>query len=127
MTNRRGMTLIEVMIALTILATAMLALAGFMGKFAKTVAASDVKNTASELASQRLEEIKTAPRYSMIDSAYPGIVAMSAPYDGYTRQTLVTHTGGTSSDLYDYKTVTVIVSNPRLRSPVKRTTVIAAY
>lgn len=124
---RKGMTLIEVMMAVTILATAMLSIAGFMGKFARIVATGDVKNTANELASQRLEEIKNAPRYSSIDTLYPGTVAMSTPYTGYSRQTLVTHTGGGSADLHDYKTITVIVSNPRLSAPIKRTTIVAAF
>ncbi|HEY7898283.1 MAG TPA: prepilin-type N-terminal cleavage/methylation domain-containing protein [Gemmatimonadaceae bacterium] len=125
--TRKGMTLIEVMMAVTILATAMLGIAGFMGKFAHIVAVSDVKNTANELASQRLEEIKNSPRYSAIDTLYPGTVALASPYLGYTRKTLVTHTGGGSADLYDYRTVTVTVSNPRLDAPIKRTTIIAAY
>jgi prepilin-type N-terminal cleavage/methylation domain-containing protein len=124
---RKGMTLIEVMMAVTILATAMLSIAGFMGKFAHIVAVSDVKNTANELASQRLEEIKNAPRYSAIDTLYPGTVPLTTPYTGFSRQTLVTHTGGGASDLYDYKTVTVLVTNPRLDAPIKRTTVIAAF
>ena len=119
--------LIEVMIAITILATAMLSIAGFMGKFAHMVAISDVKNTANELASQRLEEIKNAPRYSAIDTLYPGTVPLAAPYVGYTRKTLVTHTGGDSTATYDYRTVTVIVTNPRLATPIKRTTIIAAF
>lgn len=125
--TRKGMTLIEVMMAVTILATAMLSIAGFMGKFARIVATSDVKNTANELASQRLEEIKNAPRYAAIDTLYPGTVAMSTPYTGYSRQTLVTHTGGGPADLYDYKTITVVVSNSRLSTPIKRTTIIAAF
>ena len=124
---RKGMTLIEVMMAVTILATAMLSIAGFMGKFAHIVAVSDVKNTANELASQRLEEIKNTPRYSAIDTLYPGTVPLTTPYTGFSRQTLVTHTGGGASDLYDYKTVTVLVTNPRLGAPIKRTTIIAAF
>ncbi|MEO9045938.1 MAG: prepilin-type N-terminal cleavage/methylation domain-containing protein [Gemmatimonadaceae bacterium] len=125
--TRKGMTLIEVMIAVTILSTAMLGIAGFMGKFAHIVAVSDVKNTASEIASQRLEEIKNAPRYSAIDTLYPGTTTMATPYVGYTRTTIVSHTGGGASDLYDYKTVTVTVANSRLDVPVKRTTIIAAF
>jgi Tfp pilus assembly protein PilV len=121
------MTLVEVVMALTILATAMLSIASFMGKFARIVAVSDVKNTANELASQRLEEVKNAPRYAAIDTLYPGTVALAAPYVGYTRRTQITHTGGGASDLYDYKTVTVTVSNPRLGTPIKRTTMIAAF
>ncbi|HEY5087461.1 MAG TPA: prepilin-type N-terminal cleavage/methylation domain-containing protein [Gemmatimonadaceae bacterium] len=125
--TRKGMTLIEVMIAVLILATATLSIAGFMAKFARMVASSDVKNTATELASMRLEQIKNAPRYSAIDTLYPGTVAMASPYVGYTRQTLVTHTGGDSTAKYDYKTVTVIVTNARLGTPIKRTTIIAAF
>jgi Tfp pilus assembly protein PilV len=121
------MSLIEVMIAVTILATATLGIAGFMGKFAHIVAVSDVRNTANELASQQLETVKNSPRYSAIDTLYPGTVSLSTPYVGYKRQTLVTHTGGGSADLYDYKTVTVVVSNPRLDAPIKRTTIVAAY
>lgn len=125
--TRKGMTLIEVMIAIIILATAALSLAGFMAKFARAVAVSDVKNTAIELASEQLENAKNAPQYSSLDSAMSGIVAMNTPYSGFTRQTMVSHTGGGPSDLYDYKTVTVIVTNPRLPAPVKRTTIIAAF
>lgn len=121
------MTLIEVIISITILAIATLSIAGFMGKFARIVAVSDVKNTANELATQRLEQIKNAPRYSAIDTLYPGTQALASPYIGYTRQTLVTHTGGGSSDLYDYRTITVVVSNPRLSAPIKRSTMIAAF
>ncbi len=126
-TARSGMTLIEVMMAVTILATAMLSIASFMGKFARIAAVSDVKNTANELASQRLEEIKNAPRYTAIDTLYPGTVAMATPYVGYSRKTQVTHTGGGASDFYDYKTITVTVSNPRLATPIKRTTMVAAF
>jgi len=124
---RKGMTLIEVMIAVTILSTAMLGIAGFMGKFAHIVAVSDVKNTANEIASQRLEEIKNAPRYSAIDTLYPGTTNMTTPYVGYTRTTVVSHTGGGSADFYDYKTVTVTVANSRLETPIKRTTIIAPF
>lgn len=124
---RGGMTLIEVMMAITILASAMLGIALFMARFAHNVATSDVRNTASELASQRLEDVKTSPRYAAIDTLYPGTVSLSTPYAGYTRTTIVTHTGGTAPALYDYRTVTVIVKNGRMPVPVKRSTIIAAF
>ncbi len=124
---REGMTLIEVMIAITILATAMLSIAAFMAKFAHAVAISDVRNTASEIASQALEQAKTSPRYSAIDSLYAGTTNLVAPYVGYSKTMIVTRTGGTAPALYDYKTLTVIVNNSRLDAPVKRSTIIAAY
>lgn len=125
---RAGMTLIEVIMALTILATAMLSIAVYMTKFAQVVSASDVKATANEIAADQIETVKGAPRYTAIDSApYVGTVSMTGAYAGYTRKTFVTHTGGGAADFYDYKTVTVVVDNPRLSSSVKKTDIIAAY
>ncbi|MGI8548158.1 MAG: type IV pilus modification PilV family protein [Gemmatimonadaceae bacterium] len=125
--TRDGMPLIEVMMAITILAIAMLSIAVFMGKFAHVVAVSDVRNTASELASQRLEEVKTSPRYSAIDTLYPGTANLTSPYAGFSVTTTVARTGGTASAFYDYKTITVVVNNGRLDAPIKRSTIIAAY
>ncbi len=125
--RRDGMTLVEVMIAITILATAMLAIAAFMAKFAHAVAVSDVRNTASELASQRLEDVKTSPRYSAIDSLFPGTSNLTGTNAGYSVKTMVARTGGTAAAVYDYKTITVVVSNARLDAPIKRSTIIAAY
>ena len=125
---RRGMTLIEVMIAITILAVAMLSIAAYMTKFAQSIGSSDVKATANEIAADQIENVKGAPRYTAIDSTpYVGTVNMTGAYVGYTRKTLVSHTGGGAADFYDYKTVTVTVSNPRLSSSVKKTDIIAAF
>ena len=121
------MTLVEVIVALVIISTSMIMISVYMSKFAQLILASDVKATAEDIAASQIENAKTAPRYSAIDTMYAGTVAMSSPYTGYTRQTLVTHTGGRATDLYDYKTVTVIVTNNRLSSPVKKTDIIAAF
>jgi prepilin-type N-terminal cleavage/methylation domain-containing protein len=125
--KRKGMTLIEVMMALTILAGAMLSIAAYMTKFSKSISSSDVKATANEIAADQIENVKGAPRYGAIDSLYAGTTAMTGSYTGYTRKTLVTRTGGGPADFYDYKTVTVIVTNARLSSPVKKTDIIAAF
>lgn len=125
---RDGMTLIEVIIAITILATAMLSIAAYMTKFAQAVGSSDVKATANEIAADQIETVKGAPRYTAIDSTpYVGTVNMTGAYVGYTRTTMVTHTGGGPADFYDYKTITVVVNNSRLSSSVKKTDIIAAY
>jgi len=121
------MTLIEVMIALTILTTAMLSMAAYMTRFARTIAVSDVRATADELATSQIERVKGAPRYSAIDSMYAGTQTLTGIYQGYTVTTAVTRTGGGSSDFYDYKTVTVTVANARLAGPVRKTTVIAFF
>jgi hypothetical protein len=48
-------------------------------------------------------------------------------HPGFTRQTLVTHTGGLPPSRDDYKTVTVIVTKPTLLTPAKKTTIIAVF
>ena len=117
---RRGMTLVEVILSLVIISAAMISISAYMAKFAQGIIASDVKATAEDIAATQIESAKTAPRYTAIDTLYPGTVAMPAPYTGYTRQTIVTHTGGGPADLYDYKTVTVIVTQSRLQTLVGR-------
>jgi len=127
MTTRKGLTLIEVMMALTILACAMLSMASYLTKFARTVASADVLATANEIAADQLESVKAAPRYAAIDTLYPGTTAMTGAYTGYTRVTKVSHTGGGATDLYDYRTITVAVTNSRLTKPVVKTSIIAAF
>jgi len=124
---RKGLTLIEVMMALTILACAILSMAAYLTKFARTVASADVLATANEIAADRLEAVKASPRYAAIDSLYTGTSALTGSYQGYTRVTTVTHTGGGNADLYDYRTVTVTVTNARLSKPVSKTSIIAAF
>jgi Tfp pilus assembly protein PilV len=121
------MTLVEVIVALVILSAAMISISAYMAKFAQGILTSDVKSTAEDIAATQIEAAKASPRYSLIDTVYPGTVSMPAPYTGFTRQTLVTHTGGGAADLYDYKTITVIVTHTRLSTPVKKSDIIAAF
>jgi prepilin-type N-terminal cleavage/methylation domain-containing protein len=125
--SRSGMTLVEVLIAIVILSTALLSISAYMMKLAQTISQSDVKGAANEIAADQIETVKTAPRYVAIESLYVATTTMPSPYVGFTRQTLVTHTGGGATDLYDYKTITVIVTNKRLATPVKKTDIIAAF
>ena len=126
--GRAGMTLIEVMISLVIVTGAILSLSAYMTRFARAVTSSDLKSTANELASSRIEEVKNAPRYTAIDSMYGKSESFTEKrYSGFTRRTVVSHTGGGPADFYDYKTITVIVQNPHMSRPVRKTSVIAAF
>lgn len=125
---KKGMTLIEVLLALTIVATAMLSIAAYMTRFARTVATSDFKEVANELAASRIEEIKNAPRYSAIDSMYAKTESFSTSrYKGFSRQTMVARKGGGNADFDDYKTITVVVRSSHLNAPVRKTSIIAAF
>ena len=48
-------------------------------------------------------------------------------YPKFTRQTLVERVGGGPTDLVDYKIITVLVSTPALKIPVKKTTIISDF
>jgi prepilin-type N-terminal cleavage/methylation domain-containing protein len=127
--DRAGMTLIEVIIAIVILSGALLSMGGFVTKFAHTVSMTDLRGIAAELAADRIETVKAATAYSSIDSIYartesPGSIA---GYPKFTRRTIVQRVGGGGTDLVDYKIVTVVVTEPALKVPVKKTTIISDF
>ncbi len=127
--QRAGFSLPEVIVALAILTAALLGLALFVSRMAHATSDSRLLGTADELVTNRIEAIKAITNYASIDTcagtetSIPG----SASYKGFTRQTLISHVGGGVADSVDYRIVTVIVNNPVLPSPVKKTTAIAAF
>lgn len=124
---RRGMTLVEVMVALTLLATVLLSLGAFGVRLARLTTNGRAMGTAQQLAADRLEAVKGAPKYGQIESLFQATEATVPGYPGFKRQTVVTHVGGTASDTIDYRVVTVIVTAKRLTTPVRKTTIIAPY
>lgn len=126
---RAGFSLVEVIVALGLLTVVLLGLALFVSNMAHNTSDSRLLGTASELAANRLETIKSATDYASIDTfavketSIPG----SSTYAGFVRQTYVQHVGGAVSDSVDYRIVTVVVSNPAMSDTVKKTTAIAAF
>jgi Tfp pilus assembly protein PilV len=120
------MTLIETLIAVSILATAMIGMAQFMAKFAHATKTSAVQAGSLDLATQRIDSVMHSPTYAAIDSmaAVETVIADSTTYQ---RQTIVQHVGGGPSDTQDYRIVTVAVTPPGGISPTRKTTVIAAF
>jgi prepilin-type N-terminal cleavage/methylation domain-containing protein len=127
MENRRGMTLIEVMIALVMLSTVMLGMGAFMAQYGHAVGTSSAKATARELVAERLEYVKGATQYPSIEANYGGVETSVPGAPGFTRRTLVMRVGGKPGDQFDHKVITVIVNGPGLDKPVKKTSVIAAF
>ncbi len=120
---RRGMTLIEVMLAIGILVGSMIGLAEFGRRFTKANTRSSLATRATDAAVDQLERVKSERNYATVDS-YAGSVALTGIYQGFTQVTQVTRTNNASRD---YKTVTVTVSHPALTASVKKTTAIAAF
>ena len=125
--SRKGLTLVEVIVALSILGGVLLALGMFSARLSQSTSASRIRITAAQLASDRLETVKGAPRYSAIESLYVATEAVIAGSPGYTRRTWVTRVGGAAADTIDYKIVTVQVANTNLTGNVRKTTVIAPF
>ncbi len=124
---RSGLTLVEVIVALSILGSVMLGLGLFSVRLSQQTTSSRMRVTAAQLTAERLEVVKASPRYSAIESLYVATEATLTGYPHYSRQTWVTHVGGQVTDTIDYKIVTVQVTNSQLAGPVRKTTVIAPY
>jgi len=121
------MTLVEIIIALTILAVVILGMGQFVFNYSRTERQSEARTLAVFLADQRLSEIRASPNYSGMDSTY-GVAEGTIPgYPGYQRTTTIVHTGGPRPTFVnDFKTITVTVSSPALSAPVSKTVVVAA-
>jgi prepilin-type N-terminal cleavage/methylation domain-containing protein len=124
---RRGLTLVEVVVALAILGSVMLGLGLFSVRLSQATSASRLRVTAAQLVSDRLEQIKGAPRYTAIESLYVATEATVPNNLAYARRTWVTRVGGAATDTIDYKIITVQVTNPQLTGSVRKTTVIAPF
>jgi Tfp pilus assembly protein PilV len=120
------MTLFEVMIALVILGLVMLGMGSFVVRFVRGTRTASTVSTALDLVNDRIEAVKGAPTYAAIDTM-ARTEASVAGYPGFTRVTMVTHTGGGSSAVVDYRAVTVTCTGPGMTSPVKKSTFIAKF
>lgn len=125
--RRRGMTLVEVLIAIVLLAGVLLAMGRFSGSLARTTGTARITATATQLVADRLETVKSSPRYTAVESLYVAIESNVAGFPGYSRQTSVTRIGGQPTDSIDYKIVTVEVSNGSLPKSVRKSTIIAPF
>jgi Tfp pilus assembly protein PilV len=121
------MTLVEIIIALTILAVVVLGMGQFVFNYSRTERQSEARTLAVFLADQRLSEIRASPNYSGLDSTYGVAEGTIAGYPSYQRTTTIVHTGGPRPTyVNDYKTITVTVTSPALSAPVTKTVVVAA-
>jgi prepilin-type N-terminal cleavage/methylation domain-containing protein len=122
MSNRRGFSLIEVMVALVILSIVLLGLGRFVASFLHTVGTTTTKTAATEAASGYMAAIQADPTYPL-PAIYAGTVTGIGSYPNMKRVTTTTRVNSGGSD---YTTVTVRVTEPTLRDTVNITTVVAA-
>ena len=124
------MTLVEVILAIVILSGTMLGLGNFARKFQSANSGSTAKTLASDLAAQRIEEVRSYRPYGSIVSTYGSTSEdyTTGLYKGFTRTTTAARCSGcTSATTNDYITVTVSVTGNGLVAAIKKTAIIAAY
>ena len=127
--NRRGFTLIEVMVALIILTIVSLSLGKFVASFSHAVGTSTIRTIAIDVATEQLELVRgnaNPTAYPTLVATFNGNVVTGFPsYPRMTRTTTVVRTTGTNPRR-DYTTITVTVTEATLGTPVNLTAVVAA-
>lgn len=128
-TARRGVALLEALIAVVILAGAVLSAGSYVTRLSRGVMDERIRAQALHLVAERFEQVKTAPTYGKIDTLYLGTESNITGYTGFTRQTEVDRIGGTPADTVDYKIITVTVTTPAIPKSVvvKKSNIIADF
>lgn len=128
--NRKGFTLIEVLIAVALLSIAVVSLGQFMGTYQKATANATMLSTMTSIAKERIELVRGDPRYTTMTARYgAGAGADTTGFPGYSiirRRTFVTR-DQTGAPARDRTTVTVRVftTTAIVKDTVSLTAVIA--
>jgi prepilin-type N-terminal cleavage/methylation domain-containing protein len=124
---RGGITLIELMVALIILGGVLLSTAEYFRRFSRTNGVTLVANTALDLSTARLEDIKVDRNYLGLGTWIATETNLSClPAGGgcFTRVTQGLRTNNATNDHWHF---TVTVSHPRLTQPIVKSTAIARF
>jgi prepilin-type N-terminal cleavage/methylation domain-containing protein len=127
MRNREGFSLVEVIVALVVLAVAILGSQSMATTMIRTVSSSNAQSSAAQLVEDRIDRIRTDPSYDSLTLKYPGTENPVPGWNTFQRLTEVVRTQtNTNGGITDYTTVTVTVSGNGLLSPIKRTVIIGS-
>lgn len=122
--ERRGFTLIEVMLAVVILGIVLVSVARYNSQFLHTVSTSTVRTVAAEVARERISLVDMDPSYTTLAATWAGDSTNFPGYPNMRRVTTVSRITGINPPR-DYTVVTVRVSEPNLGQPIDVTTVVA--
>ncbi len=125
MRAKNGFTLIEVMIAMVIMSTVLLAMVAATSSLIHVVTVADRNASALQLVDSRIERIQLDPDYVSLESEYARTETNFPTLDGFVRTTTIVRFGG-SGEAVDYKKITVTVTGPGVPDPVSRTVTMAA-
>lgn len=123
-----GFSLIEVVVALSVLSVVILGFAATTANLARSADEGGDRLVAIELLQGRLREIAMDPDYDNLESKYEDDEKTIPGFPGYQRSTSISHVTDTlnSGRILDYHRIMVQVDGPGLRAPISRTITIAA-
>ncbi len=125
--NRRGFTLVEVVVALVLLAVGMLAVQSAVLQLVHRANQDSRAAVGAQLAGDRLELVRADPRYDLLSARYSATETDVAGNVGLTRTTDILHVrDSTAKGIADYQRVTVTVSGRGLSRPIVRTGTVGA-
>lgn len=131
-TRKRGFSLVEIMVALTILMIIILGLANTTISFLHETTIDTVRVRAQSFADMRIAEVRGYPDYNGLTTTFNN---SDTPEAGFARQTTVvrdkTATSTCNNPLgcpkNDVTRVTVTVTNAGLSAPISRTLAISSF
>lgn len=125
---RAGFTLVEIVVALVILAVAFLGMNLSTGRLVRSVAEEEVRAVVQQAIEDRITEIRMDPRYLGLDTLYAGTEDPVLGLQGFSRITELTRVQQPrpSGRVEDYWEVWVTVRGPFIGSPMSRQIVVAA-
>jgi prepilin-type N-terminal cleavage/methylation domain-containing protein len=131
-TKRRGFSLVEIMVALTILMIIILGLANTTISFLHETTLDTVRVRAQSFADMRIAEVRGFPTYDNLTTTFS---SSDVPEPGFNRQTVVVRDkSATYTCIFpagcpknDVTSVTVTVANTSLSAPVARTISISSF
>ncbi len=127
MRARNGFSLVEVVVALVLLAVAMMGAQTLAATMIRTVTKSNVQVAAAQLVEDRIDRIRTDPAFDSLTTKYAATEASLPGWSLLQRVTQVVRTTSvTTAGTTDYYTVTVTVSGRGLAAPIKRTIIIGS-
>lgn len=118
--------MVELLVALVLLAVVLVGMQTATAKFVRVVATSDRQAVAAQIAEARIERVRIDPNYDLIDDHYEESPTSLPDPPGFTRETAVTlHYDSTDAGVTEFKRVTVTVDGPGLVRPLARTISVA--
>lgn len=126
-TDRRGFTLVEIIVALLLLSVAVLGMGASSATLVRRAMEAEMESLAQQAVEDRLALVALEPTYSAIDS-YIGTESAVPGLEGASRITAVEHVraDGTGGRMIDYREITVTVTGGPIRIPYSRSVTVGA-